>query len=376
MRIGVLTTGRQDWGILRSTCALLRDGDFDLRLLVGGMHCARRFGETRALIEAEGFAPAEVMDWIGEGEPPAAAQAGRALEMVGAALARQRPDALVLVGDRFETAAAAIAATLALVPLVHLHGGEETEGAFDNALRHAVTKLAHLHLVSHPEYKRRVEALGEDPATVHVVGAPGLDNLWRADLAARDELERVLGLALAPPVVVVTLHPTTWGGDPSAEAEALAAAMRAVEATYVVTMPNVDPGNREVRAVLERLRGAPRVALVEALGERRYFGLLRLADALLGNSSSAILEAPALGLPSVNVGDRQKGRLRGDNVIDVAPEPRAIADGLRRALTKEFRAHAQAGEKPFGDGKSAPRIVAILRGWTPPNPPVKRMVRA
>lgn len=375
MRLAVLTTGRQDWGILRSTCRLVRDDDaFELRLLVGGMHLSARYGMTGRLVEEAGFDVAEAIAWDVDAE--VAAQAAAALTGVAAALERQSPDALLIVGDRFETAAAALAATLARVPLIHLHGGEQTEGAFDDALRHAITKLSHLHLVSHPEHARRVIALGEDSALVHIVGAPGLDNLHRDDLASRSELEQLLGMPLVPPVVVVTVHPATLARTPHAEAAAVVATMDRVDASYVITLPNNDPGSADVRAILQRGAAAPRRRAVEALGERRYFGLMRQADAIVGNSSSALIEAPALGLPVVNVGDRQKGRLRSAHVEDVAADATAVESALCRALDPERRRQLAAVPAIFGDGHSAERIVALLRSWRPPRPPVKAPVPA
>lgn len=374
--IAILTTGRQDWGILRSTCRLLAaDPRFDVRLIVGGMHCAKRFGLTRRLIAEEGLEACEILDWISDsGDASCQAQAGAAVRMMGDALQRQRPDALMLAGDRYETAAAALAAVLVRVPIVHLHGGEETEGAVDNVMRHAITKLSHLHLVSHARHARRVVALGENPASVHVVGAPGLDNLHRADLACRQELEACLDIALDPPVVLVTLHPTTLADQPpDCEVESVCAAMDAIGATYVITLPNADPGNERIRQRLVAAGKHRRRVVCEALGERRYWGLMRLADAMLGNSSSALVEAPALGLPAVNVGPRQKGRLRGANVIDAAPEASAAAEALRAALSPEFRDRARRAPAPFGDGRSGQRIVEILRQWTPPRPPVKAL---
>ena len=376
MRLAVLTTGRQDWGILRSTCLILRDDPrFDLRLLVGGMHCVDRFGRTERQIEEEGFRPVERLDWIVEGAT-ATAQTGRAVTAVGDALARQRPDALLLVGDRSETAAAALAATLELVPVVHLHGGEETAGAFDDPLRHAITKLSHLHLVSHADHARRVIALGESPDTVHVVGAPGLDNMHRADLPTRAELERDLGIALVPPVVLVTLQPTTLASNETAEHErvAVTAAMDDVSATYVITLPNDDPGAEPLRQALVAAGEGDRRIAVEALGERRFWGMLRVADAVLGNSSSALIEAPALGVPAVNVGDRQRGRIRGDTVIDVDPSPGSVARALREALSPATRERLAIAGSPFGDGRSAERIVGILADWTPPRPPRKASI--
>lgn len=376
MRLAVLTTGRQDWGSLRSVCAALReDPAFDLRLLVGGMHVSARFGRTVRLIEGEGFVPAALLPWIPDrGDAPAAEQAAVALRLCAEALRRERPDALLLLGDRFETAAAALAATLCLVPIVHLHGGEETEGAFDNALRHAVTKLAHLHLVSHPAHAARVIAMGEAPGAVHTVGAPGLDGARRIDLPDRGALEASLGLPLSAPVVVVTLHPATLGGDPGAEAAAVVAAMDAVPATYVVTLPNADPGHEAIRTALRAAAGRPGRVAVEALGEKTFWGLLAHADAVLGNSSSALIEAPALGVPAVNVGDRQKGRLRGKNVIDAVADTPAIVGALRRALDPQFRRAIGSEGSPYGDGRSGARIVDVLRGWRPPVPPRKPAV--
>jgi UDP-hydrolysing UDP-N-acetyl-D-glucosamine 2-epimerase len=319
---------------------------------------------------AQGFTP-EALPWLAEGAA-AFSDAAAALDRVGAAIARARPDALVLVGDRFEALSASLAATLACVPIVHLHGGEETEGAFDNVIRHAITKMAHVHLVSHPAHARRVIALGEDPATVHVVGAPGLDNLHRADLPSKSDLEAHLGVSLDAPVVVVTLHPATWGQDPAREVAAVVSAMDQVRATYVITLPNADPGNEVVRAALQHASTQLGRVAVEALGEARFWGLLRFTDAMLGNSSSALIEAPVYGVPAVNVGARQKGRVRGVNVIDAPPEAAAVADCLRRALDPVFRAEAVAAGSVFGDGHSAERIGAILRRWRPASPPVKR----
>jgi UDP-hydrolysing UDP-N-acetyl-D-glucosamine 2-epimerase len=372
--IAVLTTGRQDWGILRSTCALLRsDARFALSLWSGGMHESAKFGRTGDDIVREGFVIERRMAWLDDtSETAAHVQASRALEHVGNAL-RTPPDALLLAGDRIETASAAMAATLARVPIIHLHGGEETEGAFDNALRHAITKMSHLHLVSCEAHARRVTQMGEPSSSVHVVGAPGLDNLHRNDIATRADLEQSLGIALESPLVVVTLHPSTLGADAQLEAEAVAGALDDVDATYVITLPNADPGNAATRAVLSAAveRNPKKRIAVESMGERRYWGIMRAADAMLGNSSSALVEAPAVHLPAVNVGDRQRGRVRGENVIDAPPDRKLVATALRHALSPEGRARAK-GPSPFGDGKSAPRIVEVLAQWTQPQPPVKR----
>ncbi len=379
--IAVLTTGRQDWGILRSTAEAIRaHPDLRLWLLVGGMHLSARHGTTLDHVRADGFEPDAHIDWLpADADPPADVQAASALAAIGGALRAVPPDALVVAGDRFETAAAALAATVNVVPLVHLHGGEQTFGAFDDALRNAITKLAHLHLVSHEEHAARVIAMGEDPASVHVVGVPGLDALARTDLPGRDELATDLGMLLDSPLVVVTVHPTTLGTDPAAAARAVVGAMDLVPATYVVTLPNADPGAAEVRrlltaAVAGRARRGGRIA-VEALGSRGYMGLLQIADAVLGNSSSSIVEAPALDLPAVNVGERQAGRHREGNVIDVDETAADVADALRRVLDPAFRAGIATRHPVLLDGRAGVRIADIIAGWHPSRPPRKAPIR-
>ena len=379
--IAILTTGRQDWGILHSTAEAIRaHPDLELRLLVGGMHLSARHGHTVDDIRADGFEPAAVLPWLGDRDAAsdlaATDQAAGALEAVGAALREVQPDALVLAGDRLETAAAALAATLERVPIVHLHGGEETLGAFDDALRHAITKLSHLHLVSHEEHARRVVAMGEDRGSVHVVGAPGLDAAVRQDLPSRAELATDLGLALDAPVVLVTVHPGTLEADPTAAASAVVAAMDAVPATYVITLPNSDPGGDAVRELLvSAASAAPGRAAVDALGERRYWGLLRIADAMLGNSSSALIEAPVVDLPAVDVGERQAGRRAGPNVLHASADPDAVTTALREALDPAARARAAAARPPLADGRAGQRVADIIAAWRPPRPPRKPPIR-
>jgi UDP-hydrolysing UDP-N-acetyl-D-glucosamine 2-epimerase len=354
---------------------LLRDDpSFDLRLFVGGMHLHPKYGMTVRHIEEDGFRCDERLGWLeASQEPEIGWQASRALEQMATALARHNPEFLLLMGDRYETASAALAATLTCVPVVHLHGGEETEGAFDNVLRHAITKMSHFHLVSHCDYAARVVRMGEEPCSVHVVGAPGVDNLFRSDLPGRPELEQALGIRLDPPVVLVSVHPATLAQDVSAEVKAVIAAMSRVKACYVISLPNCDPGNELIRSPLQQFAmGRAGVVVTEALGDRTFPAMLHIADAMLGNSSAAVIEASALGVPAVNVGDRQKGRRMTGNVISVRPIANAVEQALVRALTLEFRRIARGGVLPFGGGNSGERIVSLLREWKPPCPPRKR----
>ena len=287
------------------------------------MHLSARHGSTIEHIRADGFEPAAELAWLdGPADPPADVQAAAALAAVGAALRSEPSDALVLVGDRFETAAAAVAATVTRVPIVHLHGGEQTLGAFDDPLRHAITKLSHLHLVSDEEHARRVVALGEDPATIHVVGAPGLDAAFRTDLPDRAGPRGASsGIALPAPVVIVAVHPATLDPDPSAVVEAVIGAMTAVPATYVVTLPNADPGADEIRRRLQAGRGT----WLDGRGGARSAAVLGPAAGRRRDDRQqlrGLIEAPAVDLPAVNVGDRQEGRRREANVIDAPVDAR------------------------------------------------------
>jgi len=373
--IAVLTTGRQDYGILRGTLLLInKDSRFDLRLFAGGMHLSEKYGRTVYRIEEDGLTCHERFEWLPDDiESSAACQTSKALEETAGALSRHNPEFLLLVGDRYETAGAALAATLSCIPIVHLHGGEETEGAFDNALRHSITKMSHLHLVSHSDYAARVIQMGEDPGSVHVVGAPGIDNLFRTDLVSRAELEQRLGIKLSPPVVLVSVHPTTLGGRESAEVDAVIAAMERTQASYVISLPNSDPGNEQIRSRLKQFAaGCSRAVATEALGDRFFPSVLRAADAIIGNSSSGVIEAPVLGVSTVNIGDRQKGRRQGPSIISVPPEADAVARALAYSITPEFRKVARVGAQPLEDCKVSERIVSILRAWKPPHPPRKR----
>ncbi len=369
LRIAVLTTGRQDWGLLYGLCRRIEAApELELTLLAGGMACSDAHGRTVDAIRADGFSRIDLLEW--DVEADVERQTAAALARVGAALRLRAPDALLVLGDRFETAAGALAAAVLGIPIVHLYGGEETEGAIDNALRHAITKLSHLHFVSHAEYARRVLYMGEPSHSVHVVGSSAIDNCLELELPERAELEALLQRPLVSPLGVVTVHPTTLGsaGGPS-EIDVVLRAIEARSGTWVITLPNADPGNQEIcAAILGFARGRPGMAVVEALGMRAYLGLVRQSDVVLGNSSSGLVEPAFFGVPSVNVGDRQRGRVRGPSVIDAPVELAAVQSALDRALSPQFRASIPAGTSIFGEGRAAARMVEILRSWRPPSP--------
>ena len=365
-RIAVATVSRSDWGHLLPVLREIRAApDLELQLLVAGMHLAERFGNTAAEIEAGGWPVAARVEMLGAGDEPAdiAAATGRGVSGFGAALAHLRPDLLLVLGDRFEMLSAAVAALPFALPVAHIHGGEVTEGAMDNQIRHAITKLAHLHFASAPEHHERIAAMGEERWRIHMVGGPGLDRLRDVTYLPRAAVASALGLRGDRRWVVVTFHPVTLEhADTGRHADALVAALEKLDADLIVTFPNADTAGRQIIERLEDLaRRRTGVLVTKSLGEELYLSLLRHADAMVGNSSSGLIEAPSFALPVVNVGSRQRGRLRAANVIDAEPAADDILRAAERALDPAFRAGLRGLVNPYGDGHAAPRIVQVLR---------------
>jgi len=366
-RIGVVTVSRSDYGHLRPVLeALRRAPDLELLLLVAGMHLASEFGLTVRDIEADGFPISARVEMLGGGDTPeaVAAATGRGVAGFGEAFARLRPDVVVALGDRFEMLAAAVAALPFALPVAHIHGGEVSEGAMDNQIRHAITKLAHLHFASAEPHARRIAAMGEEPWRIHTVGAPGLDRLATTEPLPRAGLARDLRLPEAGPWLLVTFHPVTLEyRDTAAHIDELLAALEKTDGFIVITYPNADTAGRLIIERIEEFAGRHprRCRLAKSLGERLYLSLLRHADLMIGNSSSGLIEAPTFGLPVVNVGSRQRGRLRGANVIDVEPLREDILRGIEAAQALPFRVRARAAANPYGDGHAAPRVVDVLR---------------
>ena len=343
------------------------DAALALQTVATGAHLSPKFGMTVREIEADGFSvDAEVDLALADDTPLAVAEAtGRAVAGVARALARLRPDCVVLLGDRYEMLAAAQAAFLLGLPIAHLHGGEITEGAMDDSIRHAVTKLAHLHFAAAERYANRIVQMGEDPDRVFNVGALGVDAAMELQPIAEDELDRDLGVPLRDPVLLVTYHPVTLrDGDDGAAVDAMLAALDTVaEARIVVTGVNADPGRSAVarRMAAYAARYPARVTLHESLGQRRYLSVVRRAAAVVGNSSSGVIEAPALGTPTVNVGARQKGRLKAPSVIDCGEAANEIATAVARAIDPAFRRSIAGQHLPYGGGGTARKIAAVLR---------------
>ena len=364
-KVAVMTGTRAEYGLLRPLIAELRQRPgLEVGLLVTGTHLSPVHGHTVDEIEGDGFPVWARVDALLASDNASAICKTMALTCVGMseAMAALKPELLVGLGDRYELMAAAQAAMVHRVPIAHIHGGETTEGAIDEAIRHAVTKMAHLHFVATDAYRDRVIRMGEAPDRVFTCGALGLDNVLGLDPASREELSARLGIELPieRPVFLITYHPVTLSDRSPAEAvgELIAALDDIDDAVCIVTYPNADTLGQEIVAPMRRFVDArpDRAVLVESLGARHYLSAIKIADAVIGNSSSSIIEAPSLGVPTVDIGARQAGRIRAESVISCEEDTRAISEAIRIARTADFRERARECVNPYGDGKAAPRI--------------------
>ncbi len=367
-KIAVVTGSRAEYGLLRPVIIEIQDDPtLDLQLIVTGMHLSPEFGSTWREIEADSVPIAARVEMLLGSDTAVGVTKSTGLGIIGFAdtLATLRPDIVLVLGDRFEILAAATAAMLAAIPIAHLHGGETTEGAFDEAIRHAVTKMAQLHFVAARPYRDRVIQLGEAPERVFEVGGLGVDAIGRVERLSVNELERDLGVDLSGRSLLVTFHPVTL--DPDAGTAQFAALLDALDvcepdATLIFTMPNADTGGRELMRIVEGyVARRPRACAVTSLGQRRYFSLLAQVDAVIGNSSSGLLEAPSFHIGTLDIGDRQAGRLKASSVISCAPTYDAIASGLRHLREAAFIAALPAVTNPYGHGGAGAAIVNVLR---------------
>lgn len=364
--IGVVTTARSDYGVLLPLLCELRSRT-DLRLLVyaGGTHFAAVNGYSIEEVEAEFDACTIRVPCEFRGDDPSSLAHAMAdvLRGYGQAFETQRPDILVVLGDRYDMIPVVLASAPFNIPVAHLCGGEITEGVIDDAIRHAVTKLSHLHFATTEAYARRVSQLGEEEWRIHVVGEPGLDLFTTMELLSKENVYEEFGFDVDLPLSLFTYHPETIGFEqvPIKIAEIMAAADLVQDTQILFTHPNSDTGSAcIVDAIRAYARNREKCRVTPSLGKRRYFQFLAHCDCLVGNSSSGIIEAATFRLPVVNIGNRQAGRIEPANVITVATRREAIADAWRRALSSTFRASLSELQNPYGDGKSSVRIANIL----------------
>lgn len=366
-KVCVVTATRAEYGLLYWLLLALRDDPkIELQLVVTGAHLSPLHGLTVRGIEADGFAIAARVTMLLHEDDAVGVTKSLGLATLGFAdaFARLSPDVLVLLGDRYETLGAAQAALIARIPIAHIHGGETTEGAIDDAIRHALTKMAHLHFVAAAPFRDRVVQLGEDPGKVWIVGALGLDNIARLPLLDRTALEAQLGLPLGKPSLLVTYHPATLANENPAEAmQSLLDAIDGLAETIILTGSNADTGSNAIREVAQHFASTrrERVLYAESLGALCYLSAMMHVDAVVGNSSSGLLEAPSMGTPTVDIGERQKGRLRAPSVIHCSAEAVAIKQAVMQVLSSGYREQAALKRTPYGKSGAADRIATILR---------------
>ncbi|MDA9918088.1 UDP-N-acetylglucosamine 2-epimerase [Pontimonas sp.] len=365
-KIAVVTGTRAEYGLLAPVMhKISASSTLELQVVVTGAHLLVEFGLTVEDIVEEGFVVNRSIPEISSASTGAevAKQVGAGVTAFTVAFEELAPDAILLLGDRYELLAAATAAYFLAIPIVHLHGGEVTQGAFDDAIRHTISQFARVHAVAAPEYAERLIRAGAQPDSVHVVGGLGVDSLHSADKLTKNELEAALGIVLEGPLLLVTYHPVTAAKhDTQAEIQSLVSALGTFpRATVVFTLPNADPEHGVIaKALQEVVKGKENWHLFSSLGATTYLSLLAQASAIVGNSSSGLTEAPTLGLPTVNIGPRQDGRLTARSVLSCGTGQADIEATITQALSEGFVESFFGMETPYGKAGAADRVLALL----------------
>ena len=371
LKICVVTGTRAEYGLFYPLLKLLQnDAAFQSQILVTGMHLSPEFGLTYKEIEKDGFEISEKVECLLSSDTRWGITKSTGLAMIGFADAFQRlnPDKVVVLGDRFETFAAATAAYLAKIPIAHLHGGETTEGATDEALRHAITKMAYLHFVSTETYRNRIIQLGEEPHRVFTVGAIGLDNIVQMPLLDKKTLSDSINFDVTnAPYALITFHPVTLENNTAAQqfSELLQALDTQKDLKLIFTLPNADTDGRVIIELIEQFvaKNPQKARAYTSLGQLRYLSAVKHADFVIGNSSSGIIEAPSFHIPTVNIGDRQKGRLQSLTVIDALPTFASIQTAIQKARSETFKKACLGFDNIYGSGDTAKKIIELLRQY-------------
>ncbi|MCL2717262.1 MAG: UDP-N-acetylglucosamine 2-epimerase [Lachnospiraceae bacterium] len=369
MKICILTATRAEYGLLKPLIlALKNEADFAVFVVVTGMHLSPEYGLTYQEIEEDGLEIAEKIPLkmdsdTAEGISQTMASA---LSSFGTYFMNHKPDMLIVLGDRHETIAVCLAAVNARIPIAHLYGGETTEGAVDEAYRHAITKMSYLHFTSTEAYRNRVIQLGESPGRVFTVGALGIENILSVPLMPFPELEKSLSFQLGEIYAVVTFHPVTL--EESTAEEQIGELLKAIESfpemRFIFTKANADADSKIINQKIDQfVPGRSNCFVTTSLGMRRYLSAVKYSAVVIGNSSSGLIEVPSLGTPTVNIGDRQKGRLQADSIINCPPDADEIILAIKKSLTDEFRKKAKTTVNPYGNGDTAKKIVSVIKEY-------------
>lgn len=369
-KVCVVTGTRAEYGLMYWLLKFLKEEkDITLQLIVTGMHLSPEFGLTYREIEKDGFNIDKKIEMLlsSDSEIGISKSMGLAQISFSEAYKELRPDVVVLLGDRFETFSAASAAMISRIPIGHIHGGEATEGAMDESIRHAITKMSHLHFTATEIYRKRVIQMGEDPQRVFNVGAPGLDSVYNAELLDRDAFEEAIDFKLNKQNLLITFHPVTLEYNTSKQHfEELLDAISGLEDTnFILTKPNSDTNGRVIIDLIDDFvsRNPKRSCSFISLGHVRYLSALRHVDVVLGNSSSGLTEAPSFKVATVDVGDRQKGRIKAESVISCKPKKESITEALHLAMSIDFQKKLKEVRNPYGEGGASAKIVEILKNF-------------
>ena len=369
-KICVFTGTRAEFGLLRRVMQGIQDSlDLTLQIVATGMHLSPEFGMTIQEIRDDGFEPDETVEILLSGDTPTAVCKSMGLGLIGYgdALQRLKPDILILLGDRFETFCMAAAAQVCRVPLAHIHGGETTEGAIDEAFRHCITKMSHIHFASCEAYRQRIIQLGESPDRVFNVGALGVENIHKSTLLTRQELAESIGFSLDLPYFLVTFHPVTLEKETAnMQFQALLDALKHFsDYNIIFSKTNADTDGRVINGMVDSFveEHPERCVGFESLGMFRYLSAIKHSEAVVGNSSSGIIEVPSFKIPTVNVGDRQKGRIQATSVLNCLPQESAIRHTVARALSPEFRQSISGISNPYEQPNTCATIVGLLKDF-------------
>lgn len=368
-KICVVTGSRAEYGLLRWIMEGVRESSrLELQVVVTGMHLSPRFGHTYRDIELDGFSIDRKVEMLLSSDTPAGLAKSMGLGLIGFGdvLSQLKPDLLLVLGDRFEIFSAVAAATVACIPVAHLHGGETSEGAFDEAIRHSITKMSHLHFVAANEYRNRVIQLGEHPDRVFVVGGLGVDSIRKLKLLESAELEASLGFKLGSKNLVVTFHPATLEAAASSEqmVELLVALDALKDTQLIFTMPNADTGGQVLFDMIDGFVDCHENARAfTSLGQARYLSCVKYADGVIGNSSSGLAEVPSLKKGTINIGDRQRGRLKADSVIDCDANRNSIASAIQKLYSSEFQMKLATVSNPYGDGHATEKTLKVIKDY-------------
>ena len=367
-KICIVTGTRAEYGLLYWLMKEVQaDPDLELQIIATGMHLSPEFGLTYRKIEEDGFRIIEKVEMLLSSDTPVGIAKSVGLGVIGFAdaFARQKPDIVVVLGDRFEILAAAQAALIAKIPMAHIHGGETTEGAFDESIRHAITKMSHFHFVAAEDYRRRVIQLGEAPERVMNFGAPGLDNIAKLKLLSRSSLEKAIDFKLGQLSFLATYQPVTLSNRAPEQSfkELLKAIDCFSDATVIFTRANADTAGRAINESIDRYveKNPLRSRVFTAMGQMLYLSAMKNTDLVIGNSSSGIIEAPSLHKPTVNIGPRQEGRLKAASVLDCEEKERAIVAAIRKGLSPEFKTVLKNTRNPYGGGTASVKIKDYLK---------------